>query len=496
VQAIVNNYRDITETAAAEVAWRESEERFAKAFRSGPLAMSIFTQAEGRYLDVNEAFLEMLGYERKDVIRSTAMDLNIWAESEDRARMLRELTNTGVVKELRAKFRKRSGDIRDVSVSAELVELDRSACVLAITQDVTEARRLEDHLRQVQKMEALGRLAGGVAHDFNNILGVIMGYSEISMDRLDSAHHLYKNLAEIKRGAQRAASLTRQLLAFTRQQVLYPRVLDLNSVVTNLDQMLQRMIGEDVSLSFKPGASLGWVKVDLGQIEQILMNLVVNARDAMPNGGKITIETSNVEIQDGDLGSYFSVRPGAYVLLSITDTGCGMDQKTMASIFEPFFTTKGPDKGTSFKLYFPRRDEESADSLAGDVSQEEAPQGSETILVVEDDESLRQLTVRFLEGAGYRVLQAENAPAALQLVGEFLKSLDLLLIDMIMPAMSGIELSERLRMSQPNLKVLLMSGYAGEYTARYGVAGASTPLLEKPFTRRELLSKISAVLHG
>jgi two-component system cell cycle sensor histidine kinase/response regulator CckA len=524
VQAIVNNYRDITETAAAEVAWRESEERFAKAFRSGPLAMSISTQAEGRYLDVNEAFLEMLGYERKDVIRSTAMDLNIWAESEDRARMLRELTNTGVVKELRAKFRKRSGDIRDVSVSAELVELDRSACVLAITQDVTEARRLEDHLRQVQKMEALGRLAGGVAHDFNNILGVIMGYSEISMDRLDSAHHLYKNLAEIKRGAQRAASLTRQLLAFTRQQVLYPRVLDLNSVVTNLDQMLQRMIGEDVSLSFKPGASLGWVKVDLGQIEQILMNLVVNARDAMPNGGKITIETSNVEIQDGDLGSYFSVRPGAYVLLSITDTGCGMDQKTMASIFEPFFTTKGPgqgtglglstvygivkqsdgyivvfsepDKGTSFKLYFPRRDEESADSLAGDVSQEEAPQGSETILVVEDDESLRQLTVRFLEGAGYRVLQAENAPAALQLVGEFLKSLDLLLIDMIMPAMSGIELSERLRMSQPNLKVLLMSGYAGEYTARYGVAGASTPLLEKPFTRRELLSKISAVLHG
>jgi two-component system, cell cycle sensor histidine kinase and response regulator CckA len=523
VQAVVNNYRDVTEEAATEVAWRESEERFAKAFRSGPLAISISTQADGRYLDVNEAYLEMLGYERAEVIGASVAEMSLWADPEDRARLLRRLADASSIKGLRTRLRTKSGEIREVSVSAELIELDGTSCVLAITQDITEARRLEDHLRQVQKMEALGRLAGGVAHDFNNMLGVIMGYSEISMDRLDAAHPLYKNLTEIKKGAERAASLTRQLLAFTRQQVLYPRVLDLNAVMNDLNQMLQRMIGEDVTLSFKPADSLGSVKLDRGQIEQILMNLVINARDAMPSGGRITIETSNVEVDDGDLGSYFSVRPGHYVLLSVSDTGCGMDQKTMANIFEPFFTTKGlgegtglglatvygivkqsegyilvysePGKGTSFKLYFPRYDEARPEGLADHSVEAEAAQGSGTILVVEDDESLRKLTVRFLEGAGYRVLQAASSEAAVQLIERFTDSIDLLLTDIIMPLMSGMDIAAHAHVLRPDLKVMMMSGYAGDYTARYGVMEAGVSLLEKPFTRRQLLARVSETLH-
>jgi two-component system cell cycle sensor histidine kinase/response regulator CckA len=523
VQAVVNNYRDVTEAAAAEAGWRESEERFAKAFRSGPLAISISTQAEGRYLDVNEAFLQMLGYERGEVIGSSSMELNIWEDQEDRTRMLEQLNDSRTARGLRARFRTKSGEIREVNVSTEPIELDGLPCVLAITQDVTEAKRLEDQFRQSQKMEAVGRLAGGLAHDFNNMLGVIMGYSELSLERLDLAHPLFKNVAEIKKAAERAASLTRQLLAFTRQQILYPRILDLNEVVKNLNNMLLRMIGEDVSLSFRPVVPLGSVRVDLGQIEQILMNLIVNARDAMPKGGEITIETSNVELDESSLGAQFSLRPGRYVLLSVSDTGSGMDKKTVSHIFEPFFTTKGPGEGTglglstvygivkqsegyitvhsepglgtTFELYFPRRDEEGEESLGQDAAESQPPRGSETILVVEDDESLRKLIVRFLEGAGYRVLQAGNAEAAIDLVQSFKDSIDLVLTDMIMPTMSGLELSGHVKALRGDLKILLMSGYAGDYTARYGAIETGVLLLEKPFTRRDLLSKISTVLH-
>jgi PAS domain S-box-containing protein len=523
VQAVVGTYRDITAAAAAEIGWRESEERFAKAFRSGPLAMSISTKNEGRYLDVNDSFIKMLGYERTQIIGRTSLELNLWVEPADRLKMLQQIADEKRVKELRTRLRTASGSTREVNLSAELIDLDGLHCILAITQDVTEATRLEDHLRQVQKMEALGRLAGGIAHDFNNILGVIMGYSDISMDRLDPTHPLHRNLKEIKKGSERAAALTRQLLAFTRQQVLYPTVLNLNTVVSNLNQMLQRMIGEDVALSFKPAASLGWVKLDLGQIEQILMNLVVNARDAMPTGGKITIATSNVEVNNEDLGSYFSVQPGRYVLLSVTDTGCGMDQETLSRIFEPFFTTKKVgqgtglglstvygivkqsegyivvysemEKGTTFKLYFPRRDEEAAEFSSIGAVEEEIPKGSGTILVVEDDEALRKLTVRFLEGAGYRVLQTGSVEDAIQIVDSFTESIDLLLTDMIMPIKNGMELSAHVRMLRPNLKVLLMSGYAGDFSGGYRAIDAGVPLLEKPFTRQELLSKISAMLH-
>jgi two-component system cell cycle sensor histidine kinase/response regulator CckA len=495
---------------------------FAKAFRSSPLAITISTLAEGRYVDVNDAFLQMLNYERMDVVGRTATDLRVWADPEDRVRMLQQLGKASITKGLSTKLRTRSGEMREVNLSAELIELDGVPCVLAVTQDVTEAKRMESQLRQAHRMGAVGRLAGGVAHDFNNILTVIMGYSEVVIDRLGPSHPAANNLGEIKRAAERAASLTRQLLAFSRQQVLYPRVLDLNAVVNHLNQMLLRMIGEDVSLSFRPADPLGHMKADLGQIEQILMNLVVNARDAMPDGGTIVIETSNVQLDDGYRDSHFSVQPGRYVVLSVTDTGCGIDDKTMPHIFEPFFTTKGPGqgiglglstvygivkqsdgyiwvysepgKGTTLKLYFPRHQENPQPDVHP-RPEVESPRGSETILVVEDDEPLRKFTTALLESTGYRVLVATNGEDATTLVSNSAEPINLLLTDVLMPAVNGVELSARLRKLRPGLKVLLMSGYAGDLIARHRSTDPQMMLIEKPFTRHELLEKIRSALH-
>ena len=496
---------------------------FAKAFRSSPIGITISTRAEGRYVDANDAFLQMLNYQRHDLIGRTAGELNLWFEPEDRSRMLRQLDDSSIAKGLFTRFRTSSGEIRDVNVSAELIDVDGAPCVLAVTQDVTEAKRLENQFRQSQRMGAVGRMAGGVAHDFNNILTVIMGYSEMTLHQLGSANPMAKNLSEIKRAAERAATLTRQLLAFSRQQVLYPRVLDLNSVVNNLNQMLRRVIGEDILLSFYPGDPLGCIKADLGQIEQVLMNLMVNARDAMPTGGTIAVSTSMVELDDAYVDSHFPVRPGRYILLTVSDTGCGMDDKTLSHIFEPFFTTKRPGqgtglglstvygivkqsdgyiwvyselaKGTTFKLYFPLYEEGAPASE--DRSVEVQPvRGTETILVVEDDGSLRKLTVALLQDSGYRVLEADNGQSAIDLVENSAASFDLLLTDVLMPAMSGVELSARLRKTQPGLKVLLMTGYAGDLIALYRGGESELALIEKPFTRHGLLSKIRSVLQS
>ena len=310
VEAELVLVNDITERRRSEERLRQSQERFAKAFRSSPFGITISSEAEGRYIDANPAYLNMMGYEREQVLGRTVQEFGIWANPQDRRLMLQQLDAAQPVKPIEVPFRHRSGQIRIVQVAAERIQLDDQPCVLAIIHDVTDERKLEQQFRQAQKMEAIGRLAGGVAHDFNNLLGVIIGHSDVAKDRLDSCHPVQKSLEEIRKASERAAALTWQLLAFSRQQVLQPRTLNFNSVVHNISQMLLRMIGEDISLILRPGEPLGSVQADLSQIEQVLMNLAVNARDAMPCGGKIVIETANVDLDESYATQHESVKPG------------------------------------------------------------------------------------------------------------------------------------------------------------------------------------------
>jgi two-component system, cell cycle sensor histidine kinase and response regulator CckA len=509
---------DVTDQRRSEEALRQSEERFAKAFRSSPLPITISTRAEGRYLDVNDAFLKMMGYSRAEVVGHTSSELKFWLEPEGRAAMIRQLAERGEVTRLEAKIRTQTGDIRLAEISAELIELDRNACVLAITHDVTERRRLEEQLRQAQKMEAVGRLAGGIAHDFNNMLSVVIGYADLLQERVESGP-ARKGLDEIKKAADRAASLTRQLLAFSRRQVLSPRILDLNSIIDNLSKMLRHMIGEDIELVLVPGASLGHVKADPIQVEHAIMNLAVNARDAMPHGGKLIVATTNAELDETKTPHHPSVRSGSYVLLAVSDTGCGMSEETMRHIFEPFYTTKGPGqgtglglpmvygfvnqsggyvwvyselgKGTTFKLFLPRIDEPV--TVEQVVVEQTIARGSETVLLVEDEEPLRFLATTVLEDSGYTVHCAPDAQEATKRVQE-LGHIDLLVTDVVMPGQSGSELAALLRRRWPNLKTLYISGYTGDLITQQGVLETGADLLEKPFTKKSLLKRVRAVL--
>ncbi|MGA2695409.1 MAG: PAS domain S-box protein [Terriglobales bacterium] len=515
--------RDITERKRSEAALRTSEERFSKAFRNSPLAITIATEVEGRYLDVNDAFLNMVGRERAEVIGRTGLEIGIWAQESERAEMLRQLTETGRVTEFRKQHKTKAGEIRETEVSADLIELNGQSCVLAIVRDITETQRLEAQFRQAQKMEAVGRLAGGVAHDFNNLLGVILGYSDLAHGLITPESAANRYMEQIKKASHRAVGLTRQLLAFSRQQVVFPKILDLNEVVQNVTTMLQRLIGEDVAMSFHPTASLGSIHADPGQIEQVLMNLVVNARDAMPSGGEIIIETAHAELDE----HYVSMHPGAHigehVVLAVSDTGCGMDETTKSKIFEPFFTTKGvgqgtglglstvygivkqgggtifvysePDKGTTFKIYFPRVSGE-AEHIEQPEVKGEFPRGTETILVVEDDEYLRELNVSMLQSAGYQVICANNAEAALEIVKATDREIDLLLTDVIMPGKSGVELATLAKAIRPNLHSLFVSGYTGDVVALRGGQIPEATFLEKPFTRSSLLKKVRSALQS
>jgi PAS domain S-box-containing protein len=518
-------FRDITESSLSAEKLRKSEERFSKAFRGNPLAITISTEADGRYLDVNEAFLQGLGYKREDVIGRTCAELNFWARPSQYLEMVRQLQESGRVTEFRTQYITSKGEIREADISAERIDLDGKPCILAITRDITGTMRLEAQFRQAQKMEAVGRLAGGVAHDFNNILGVIIGYSDISLGLVTPEHSVTKYLEQIKKASNRAAALTRQLLAFSRQQVVFPKVLDLNEVVRNLITMLQRMVCEDITILFRPTVPLGSIKADLGQIEQVLMNLVVNAGDAMPSGGEIVIATGHSELDEQYVSQHPGSRAGHHVVLVVSDTGCGIDAKIKSKIFDPFFTTKGigqgtglglstvygivkqgggtifvytePGKGTTFKVYFPRvAGTAEQQALAASPDETELPAGTESVLVVEDDELMRELTVRILQDAGYRVIEAKNAEAALEIVKAHESGIDLLVTDVIMPGQSGVELLVQATLVYPNLRSLFMSGYTGDLIAQRGGLMPEAAFLEKPFTRRSLLRKVHSVLHG
>src|SRR5208337_179105 len=389
-------------------------------------------------------------------------------------------------------------------------------------EDVTETRTLETQLRQAQKMEAIGRLAGGIAHDFNNLLMVISGYSEFLLERLGPDPRLRGPAQEIFNATQRATSLTRQLLAFSRKQMLAPKLLDLNEVVAENLKMLTRMIGEDIDLVMVPGPALGAVRADLGQIDQVIMNLAVNARDAMPQGGKLTIETANVTLDENFARTHTPLTAGDYIMLAISDTGVGMDNETQSHIFEPFFTTKGskgtglglstvygivkqsggfifvdsqPQRGTAFRAYFPRVDgREDAAAAQDALGFPRAEHGQEAILLVEDETNLRRLARQYLETQGYKILEAEDGAAALQIVDGHQGAIDLLLTDVIMPGMNGRELAARITKLLPDVRVLYMSGYTENAVGLDGTLDAGINLLQKPFSLPALKDRVREVL--
>jgi len=386
----------------------------------------------------------------------------------------------------------------------------------------TRLAQSQEQLRQAQKMEAVGRLAGGVAHDFNNVLSVIIGYGDLLLQDLRPADPMRAEVEEIRKAGQRAAGLTRQLLMFSRQQVVEPRVIDLHEVLTSMDKMLQRILGEDVELVSMPPKAAGRVKADPSHIEQVILNLVVNARDAMPTGGKLTLETANVVLDEDYARSHLPAKAGPYVMLAVSDTGVGMDRETQARIFEPFFTTKDigtgtglglstvfgivqqsggniwvysePGKGTTFKVYLPRVDDD-VDAPKPHVAPATL-RGTETILLVEDEEQVRTVVVNILRRQGYRVFPAQHAGEALLLCESYPEAIDLLITDVVMPQMSGPELARRLARTRPGMKVLCMSGYTDDSIVRHGVLESGVAFLQKPVTPATLASKVREILDG
>ncbi|NWF91299.1 MAG: response regulator [Syntrophaceae bacterium] len=384
-----------------------------------------------------------------------------------------------------------------------------------------KARALEEQLRQSQRIEAIGRLAGGIAHDFNNLLTVIKGYSELLLFKLKAEDPLRSSIEEIRKASQRAADLTRQLLAFSRRQILEFKVLDLNSILRNMENMLRRLIGEDIELVYRLSDHLGKIRTDSGQIEQVVLNLTVNARDAMPSGGKLTIETANVELDEAHTRGHIGMKPGRYVMLSVSDTGCGMSPEVKEHLFEPFFTTKewgkgtglglstvygivkqsGGDiwvyselnQGTTIKIYLPEVEEE-ADLLLEQDAKASLPSGKETILLVEDEPSVKGFAARVLSESGYHLLEAANGHEAFRIAQEYAGKIDLLLTDVVMPQMGGKELADRVKALHPQLKVLFTSGYTDNTIVHHGVLDPGILFLQKPFSPETLLRRVREAL--
>jgi len=514
--------KELAERKQVEAALRQSEERYRSIVENSHSGIFIVDDAY-QFIYANDELCRILGYPPEEII---GQDFRRFLDDESKQlvvdRYLRRQRGEDVPSRYEFNVVRKDGEKRRVEISTTVIK-DSAGKVQTVAQilDITERKRLEEQLLQAQKMEAVGRLAGGVAHDFNNLLTAITGYSELLLMRIHEHDPLRKDLEQIRKAADRAASLTRQLLAFSRRQILQPRVLNLNAVVADMEEMLQRLIGEDIDLVTVLHPELGRVKADPGQIEQVIMNLVVNARDAMPQGGKLTIETANVVLDEDYVRRHVGVEAGSYVMLAVSDTGVGMDEDVQSHLFEPFFTTKEtgkgtglglattygiikqsnghiwvysePGQGTTFKIYLPRV-EESIEPVTPVLALTESLRGTEIILLVEDEDAVREPARRVLVQNGYTVLEARHGEEALRVCEQHEGTIHLMVTDVVMPEMSGRELAERLALLQPEMKVLYISGYTHNAIASHGVLEPGIAFLQKPFTPDALVCKVREVL--
>jgi two-component system cell cycle sensor histidine kinase/response regulator CckA len=513
------------EAARQRRAASDAEGRYRNLYEGVPVGLFRATP-EGALLDCNPAMLRITGFPDRETLLATNMSF-FYPEPAERSALMDRLGRDGVI-EHEGWRRRRDGSLIWTRFRAQAVREDDGPMIYyeGVVEDVTDHKQAaealeaaETRLLQSAKLEAVGRLAGGVAHDFNNLLGVIMGYADLVLKRLPADEPMRRNLQEIQKAAERASALTKQLLAFSRRQILQPRVLDLNHAIYDVESMLQRVIGEDISLVTVLREDVGKVKADPGQVQQVLMNLAVNARDAMPEGGRLTIETANVEVEESYARQRLGVTSGPYVMMAVSDTGCGMTEEVQAHIFEPFFTTKGPEKGTglglatvygivkqsggniwvysepakgtTFKVYLPRV--EDPGPRAGPPPVKAPAGGTETVLLVEDDEKVREVIALALKDAGYTVLEARSGEDAL-LLAERGEPIELVITDLVMPGMSGREMADRWRARHPETRTLFMSGYTDATFQQQAGLPAGVAFIQKPFAPSALARKVREVL--
>ncbi len=512
---------DLAERKLVQERLRESDARFAAAFDNAPMMMTLSRLDDGRYLSANRRFLEVSGFTAGEAMGRTSVELG-WITAEERAKLVTALREGGRVQGLELRVRTKAGKDRLVRFWGELLSVGGERCLLSIAQDVTEERAMERQLAQAQRLESVGRLAGGVAHDFNNMLAVIIGHADMLLRREAPGEAIREDLEEIADAARRAAVVTRQLLAFARKQTVEPRVLDLNETVEGTLKMLRRLIGEDIDLSWSPAPSLRPVRLDPSQVDQVLANLCVNARDAIAGVGRVTIRTANVDPEPAFHDAHPQLAPGPCVRLTVTDDGAGIRPEVLPLIFEPFFTTKEsgrgtglglatvygivkqnggaievestPGVGTAFHLYLPAVEGAPGEAVRPAAEPAGAVGGHETVLVVEDEPAVLKLCCDLLASLGYQVIPACGPAEAIRQAGRNAGRLQLLLTDVVMPDMSGRDLATMLVLGHPGLKVLFMSGYTGEAVSRHGLAGRDGVFVQKPFTREELAAKVREAL--
>ncbi|HVR69264.1 MAG TPA: ATP-binding protein [Vicinamibacteria bacterium] len=512
---------DPTEQTSAERRRLEKEEEYRLLFDANPHAMWVFDAETLDFLAVNDAAVRLYGFSREEFLGMTIKDIRPPEEVPALLDYLATIPDSFSLRATQVKHHKKDGSLLEVAGVSNPIEFRGRRARLVLASDITETKRLEAQLLQAQKMEAVGRLAGGVAHDFNNLLGVITGYAELLLLDVGPQHPAAKRVEKIQWAAERAAGLTRQLLAFGRKQVLQPRILDINDVVADAERMLHRMIGDEIQLVTTLGAGIGRIRADPGQIEQVLMNLAANARDAMPRGGRLTLETANVTLDEAYARAHPEIQPGPFVMLAVSDTGVGMDASTLAHIFEPFFSTKAegqgtglglatafgivqqsggiigvdsrPGLGTTCRIHFPRVEDDPPHPPPV-VPDTPLPLGAETVLLVEDTEPLRVMIREILEEEGYTVLDFSDPEEALRSVSTSDAPVHLMLTDVVMPGLSGPDLAGKVRLARPEIKVLFMSGYTDEAMGLHGVLGAGTQFIQKPFATLALIRKVRAAL--